>query len=331
MVSLSLLTVLSLLLVTMTNSTAQTWRYTTSKIEQFRSAGDGFEAMSRRISQATLNTYWDYDVPAAPTRYMRQSDLRFITGATEKLTSSATPHRPTHSIFFQAPLGFVDNAKDFEGLENLLNTWGYYVEFNEDRRPAFLKDIPEPPPKRYRYRLMEMMQPSNSLTIYSLIEAWRKANSSSPDKLYTKPDWFTKALSASNPPVHVLAENVIAMVILPKLSKIEDPSGVKLAPTYAYDTTVSKPADPSIDPQNQLPPVVQITLVAIDEASANRIADGETLPSFDELLTSLFTDAKNYDADIQALQAALTEQKINFRVFTSNISIRGAKWSNLKK
>lgn len=320
MVSLSLLTVLSLLLVTMTNSTASTWRYTTSKIEQFRSAGDGFEAMARRIGQATLNTYWDYDLPSAPTRYLRKSDLRFIAGVTETLTGSTAPHRPTQSIFFQAPLGFVDVPQNFSGLANLLNTWGYYLEFNRDNRPEFLKSIAVPPPDRYRYRLMELMQPSNNLNIYSLTNG---------KPTYNKRDWFTTALSAANPPVHVLAENVIAMVILPKLSKTEDESGVKLAPKYSYDSspTGATATTSSLDPQNQLPPVVQITLVAIDEASANRIADGSTPPTFDTLLGTLFADARKYDEDLKQLQDALIAEKINYRVFTSNVSIRGAKWS----
>jgi uncharacterized protein (TIGR02599 family) len=77
LVSVGLITLIALLLASMTNATASTWRYTTGRIEQFRSAEMAFEAVTRRLSQATLNTYWDYDNPAAPRKYVRQSDLRF--------------------------------------------------------------------------------------------------------------------------------------------------------------------------------------------------------------------------------------------------------------
>ena len=127
MVSVGLISLVAFILLSMTNSTASTWRYTTGRIEQFRGANTAFESITRRLSQATLNTYWDYDNPTKPTRYLRQSDLRFITGRTETLLATKTPRRPTHSVFFQAPLGFVNDDTNFSGLDNLINTWGYYV------------------------------------------------------------------------------------------------------------------------------------------------------------------------------------------------------------
>ena len=323
LVSMVLLTVVSLMLVSMTNSTASTWRYTTAKIEQFRGASDAFEAITRRLSQATLNTAWDYHYPGddttmQPDRYVRQSDLRFIAGKTESLLGSNSPRRPTHSIFFQAPLGFVDEQANFGGLVNLMNTWGYYVEFSKEIRPAFIDTLPNPPAARYRYRLMELMQPSNKLTIYS---------KTSGIPTYSGHEWFADSINATPPSVHVLAENVIALVLLPKLSKLEDPSGIKLAPNYAYDSTTSNTADPALDPKNQLPPIVQITMVAIDDVSAVRVSNGATTPSFDALLDTVFRSAKDYESDLATLQMALTQRKVNYRVFTSNVSIRGAKWS----
>lgn len=131
MVSVVLITLLTLLLVSMTNSAASTWRYTTARIEQFRGADIAFEAIARRLSQASLNTYWDYDNPTVPKKYLRQSDLRFVAGDAEILLKPATLRRPTHSVFFQAPLGYVGDTTNFGGLDNLINTWGYYVEFNK--------------------------------------------------------------------------------------------------------------------------------------------------------------------------------------------------------
>jgi len=343
MVSTALITLIALLLVTMTNSTAATWRYTTGRIEQFRGANNAFESITRRVSQATLNTYWDYldasgnPRPAnatnwVPKRYGRASDLRFITGSmtggAKKLVTTGSLRRPTHGVFFQAPLGFVDDTTNFGGLSNLINTWGYYVEFRDDTlvRPTFVTTTLVP--ARYRYRLMELMQPSNSITIYGLDSSKVPYNSGKK--------WFAESLptSAAAPPVnappspiHVLAENVIAMVVLPKLSKREETStGKTLSADYSYDTT-STNTDPDINPKSQLPPIVQVTLVAIDETSANRIANGSTPPAFDATLDTLFLDPKKFDADLATLQKTLTDLRLSSRVFTSNISIRGAKWS----
>ncbi|TCO87383.1 uncharacterized protein (TIGR02599 family) [Chthoniobacter flavus] len=343
MLSVVLIGLLAIILASMTSATASSWKYTSSKIEQFRSATSAFETITRRLSQATLNTSWDYHYPngmstGTPDKYVRQSDLRFIAGKAETLFASSNPLRPTHSIFFQAPAGYVDDTVNFSGLENLLNTWGYYIEYNEDTIPPFLQPLAHPlPPQaarislRNRWRLMEYMQPSNRLTIYS-------KTSGNPN--YTGHEWFLDGLSVTNPPTHVLAENIIAMVLLPKLSTAEDPTGIKLAPTYDYDSTVdttalNPSADPELNPKNQLPPVVQVSLVAIDEASAVRMS-GNDVNALTAELEGLFVKASQFEADLRkdptassdaSLESYLIKHKINYRIFTANVSLRGAKWS----
>ena len=109
---------------------------------EFRQARDGFDAISRRLSQATLNTYWDYDDPNVPTRYIRQSELRFLSGPTEGLAGATGGGRrwPTHGLFFQAPLGVSQpGADELTGMTTLLNSWGYFIEFGSDT--AFRPDI----------------------------------------------------------------------------------------------------------------------------------------------------------------------------------------------
>lgn len=349
MVSTALMTLLLLILVSVVNQTSATWQYTTGKVEQFRSARTGYEAMTRRVSQATLNTYWEYerDSTGAPSKYVRQSELRFIAGDGETLIGDAreqsgtSPHHVTHGVFFQAPLGFV-NDDAYTGLEKLVNTWGYFVEFNSDKEfiPPFLKSMQPPLPERFRYRLMELMQPSNELSVFNYTSGIGKyapniANnmrysSASPVSGFTGREWFTDPLSLPQAaPVHVLAENVIALIILPKLSPQEDPTGTKLARSYAYDSTEVK-TDPVINPKNQLPPMVQVTLVALDERSAERVASGSTPPSLG--LESLFQtradgSARAFDDDLHTLETSLIENKLSYRVFTTNVSIRGARWS----
>lgn len=81
----------------------------TGQLQAFQEARIGFETLNRKLRQATLNTYWDYDNPANPTRYQRSSELQFLSGPT------GTPffaglfgnHHPSHALFFAAPLGFI--------------------------------------------------------------------------------------------------------------------------------------------------------------------------------------------------------------------------------
>ncbi len=345
---MAVLVLIMSILLAMTTEMSKLWSTTTGKIEQFRGARDGFETMTRHLSQATLNTYWDYNNEAAPTSYIRQSELRFMVGKTETLAGQPTaPKRwPTYGVFFQAPLGFSEQSSNL-GLENLLNTWGYYLEFTDDsaERPAMITTQIAAP--RYRYRLMELMEPSESLSLYrytsglGLFQSGLSNNSlylsSSPPSGYTGKEWFTTPLSASL--THVLAENVIALIILPKLSTVEEQSlqtagtipsatiGTSLAPQYSYDSTALN-SNAALNPKNQLPPEVQITMVAIDEASAIRLAqvNGTTMPDLGQ--SSLFTTASNMTADLATLQQTLTSQHINFHVFTTSVGIAGAKWSS---
>ncbi len=354
MVATAVMALLMLILSQLVNHTSATWQYTTQKVEQFRSSRDAFESVTRRLSQATLNTYWEYerDCSGAPIRYVRQSELRFLAGDAATLIGNARqssggsdgtpPHHVTHGVFFQAPIGF-SNDPEYARLKTLLNTWGYFVEFGSDHAslPPFLKNSSAPPAERFRYRLMELMQPANELSLFSYTSGRGKykagePNSSlyssfSPPGGFTGREWFTEPLSVATPAprVHVLAENVIAMVILPKLAPQEDLTETKLAPSYRYDSTETK-TDPAINPRNQLPPVVQVTLVAMDERSANRIAMGSTPPDFglDQLFQATKANsATNYENDLKTLTDHLSEQRLSYRVFTTNVSIRGAKWS----
>lgn len=322
LVSLALVLLLLIVLVSMVDSTRHVWTYTSAKIEQFRESREGFESITRRLSQATLNTYWDYqrDANGNPTSYIRQSELRFISGPSIAGDSSSAPPRPTHSIFFQAPLGQSD-IDNYTTLVKMLNTVGYFIEFtsDEDFRPQII-NAAQPNRHHYRYRLMEMIEPSESLTIYNA-ESAAGGNST-----YTGIDWFTTALGTTNRPVRVLADNVVALVLLPKLAPEEDSTGIKLAPQYLYDSTQKK-AQASINPKNQLPPVIQVTMVAIDEDSAARLAAkfGETMPDLG--LRDLFKTAEDFTQDLQTLQNTLVAQRINYRIFTTDVAIRAAKWS----
>ena len=352
-VSTAVLALLLLLLLSMVNQTDSVWRQTRGKIEQFREAREGFESMTRRLGQATLNTYWDYvdadgntrtaanNLTFVPRAYRRQSELRFISGPGLAGSETSAPPRPTHALFFQAPLGFTAPLDDtdttytqYGGLENLLNTWGYFIELGDDRalKPAFVQA-----PDKTRFRLLELMQSSQAMELYGL-QVMAGGN-----PLYKGREWFLNPIN-STPlaarPVHVLAENVIALVLLPRLAAGEkDPKGAAyrasdLAPSYLYDSTATRDIA-ALNPSHQLPPVVQVTMVAIDEASAQRLTAADHTALL-KAMEPLFKNAADYETDLKigpataaqpSLETLLVTRRINYRVFTTQIAIKGAKWS----
>lgn len=333
LVSMAILSMLVLILLSITDATRKTWSYTNAKIEQFRDAREAFETITRRLSQATLNTYWDYHYPnndteKAPDGYVRQSELRFISGP------NLVEGSPSHSIFFQAPLGESDS---YSGMKNLLNTCGYFVEFGSDKdsRPSFVKS-----PERWRFRLMELIEPTESLSLYKYTSGRENdaADGEAKNISYKGKEWFTDPLAdAKNK--RAVADNILALVLLPKLANGEkrasDSGGElrpfephELAPNYTCDST-EESDDPALNPKNQLPPVVRVTMVAVDETSFNRLqGSGTTAPT---LLGKYFTDSSKFDEDLKGLEADLVKKKLNYRIFTTDVTLKAGKWSREQK
>ena len=92
LVSLGVLAILLLISAEVIGTVQTTWTSTNARVSQFREARTAFDIITRNLSQATLNTYLDYDnnyltaadpaaaTTTAPTRYERKSDLRFVCG-----------------------------------------------------------------------------------------------------------------------------------------------------------------------------------------------------------------------------------------------------------
>ena len=357
LVAAGIIVVIMAILLGMTDQTQRLVRATSSKVEQFQEARVAFESMTRRLSQATLNTFWDYvyDSNGKPTGYERKAELRFRSGPMKTITGSSGTEWPGHGVFFQAPLGMVTDNTKLGVLDHLMNSWGYFVEIGDDSKqlPSFLTSPTQLVTPRKRYRLLEFMEPSESLSVYKFQNDPNNRN------------WFSQsiAVSKTDRPVRVLAENVVALIILPRLSladekRISTTTPPVLAPNYNYDSTVT-PAGSSgslnsktlsgmlLNSYNQLPPVVQVTMVAIDEPSAKRLED---LYGTDPYLgigtnpdalsqSTLFTNpsvltesAKVAKGDITKFTNFLSSSKpknirASYRVFSTNVTIKGAKWS----
>ncbi len=331
LISTAVLAIVLVIVMQVVGGTGTIWKGTTGRAEQFREGRSAIEALTRTISQATLNPAWDYDrtsSTAPPTDYLRQSELRFTSGPSSALGLGA--NRFSHGIFFQAPLGLTRDSNKYAELGNVLNTSGFFIEFGSDAsyRPDFLDGaIPE----RHRFRLVEMRQPAEELTIYEYTSG---ADGMGQPKAitYTGKDWYQGPLGATVPPTTVLAENVIAMVILPKLSQADqDALGVDsdgLAPDFFYDTSAlgAGSTHVALSSRNQFPPLVEIRLVVIDEASAGRFENGSAVPDYG--VGDLFeTDAGSVDDQMLVLEERLRDLNISYEILSVTIAVTGAKWS----
>lgn len=286
------------ILVSIISQTGNVTRKATDKLIAFQSSRAAFDLMAAKLSQATLNSYWDYDKPTDPTRYVRKSELAFLTAR------AGDPMPGTVGtgfvVAFQAP-GGVTEKSDLKALPGLLNEFAYYVEYGNDAGPFGGES-------RYRYRLMQACRSTENF------QAYKQGNSA----------WVSE-IDASAAPI---AENIIFLGVWPRLSPNTDPEGDDLTQDFTYDSrgwggSGSQPAG-----SNQLPPMLQLTIVAIDEKVAARLCT-ESKPPGDLAGASngLFarSTTEYFQKDLAKLQATLDEKRISYRVFTTLVPIRESK------
>lgn len=339
MVAMGILSVLMLMLTVLLDQVQQSWRYAESRISQFREARVAFDLIAKNIGQASLNTYWDLKVDGngEVDGYFRTSELHFITldKAASALPATATQKPVGQAVFFQAPLGF---STRYRNLNNLFNGRGYFVSFGSDKlfKPSFVKS-----PDRYRYRLMEFRPPAEANQVFQDGQDERAAGE---PQVFDQ--WYKQALGVGDgnfeSHLNPLAENIIALIVSPRDS-LEDPTSTrgetfsKIAPNYDYDSNYQATGGPAADEfsaySQQVPPLVRLTVVAMDETSAVRNDNGAGEPTaIEAALGGLFLKTEDYTRDVETLSSRLNadDTKVNHKVFSSLVMLRSAKWSGTK-
>jgi uncharacterized protein (TIGR02599 family) len=289
-----------------------------AKVDAFQSARTGFEAVNRTLGIATLNTYWDYfdsnrrprgtNANFTPALYGRQSDLHFLI-TNSSFTPSSGLEPVGHAMFFQAPLGYFTNAST-ANPPGSLNPCGFFVAYGNDPTKPNIQELLNRP----RFRLYQWLPSSESLSVDPKLGR------------ITTAAWITPT-NALQP----LAENIIAFVV-----RVPSPESVGFstsATNYFWDslTTWSTGTQPA--QMHQLPPLVNVTMVAIEEGAANRLAGtASTAASAASLLgltnlEGLFATPASYDNDLAALERGLFSKGIPYRVFTATVPLRGSRWS----
>jgi len=298
LLSMTILLVLVVVLAVMNNESLALLRRSSSQAQMFQKARDSFELMNRQLSLATMNPYWDYDDPADPKRYLRKSWLAFVSGESRALLGKT--RGPGQCVFFQAPLGRMEDGRMRE-LNLVLNTCGFYVEYgnaNADA-PAILNR-----PPRYRYRLMGVQTSAEEMGIYTSAPSGN--------------DWITGAAASAR----VLAENVLLLVIRPL-----DASGADLAGEgYQYDSRLDATEEPQPRSSNQLPPYLEVTLIAASEESIARLDSGGGWQIAEN--PGWFTRPDQYAEDLADFEKLLKADRVAYRVFRQTVALPNSKWSD---
>jgi uncharacterized protein (TIGR02599 family) len=136
---------------------------------------------------------------------------------------------------------------------------------------------------------------------------------------------WVSGINASAAPI---AENIIFMAVWPRLSPNTDPEGDDLTQNFAYNSRGWSGPGSQPPSSNQLPPMLQLTIVAIDEKAAARLCTQSSPPGdLTGALNGLFTksNAEDFQEDLANLQATLNEKRISHRVFTTLVPIRESK------
>lgn len=342
LVTTAVLGLFVVLLLSVTDSSFRLWRQTAADISMFDAARAAYDTMTRRLSQATLNTYLDYydsqwkrrgagHANFVPARYGRASDLAFYSGPADAVLTSGGP-TSGHGVFFFAPLGYVAANATLADLASLLNPVGYYVEWGSDvtLRPSFLASLPA----RYRFRLIEAIQPSQNFSYYPQLTDDNRINDF-PE------NWVSATAGHSSAVRNVLAENILLLIIRPELPErdVQELFGPSAKPwditaDYVYDSRAgeSRSTNPEAAQFAQLPPMLRVVMVAISEKDAARlIGNSSSIPTPFQLNPSWFQIPSNLEADLAALASQLAAANIQFRVFNSVIPLRSAKFSARKE
>lgn len=309
--AISVLFLLLTLLMTVINSVSTTIRRTSTTIDSAAISRTGFDLLTQKLGQATLNTYWDYDDVSAPTVYRRQSDLHFL------IQQNTQNPAMGQEIYFVAPESYATTGP-LQSTSGLLNACSFFVEYsgNEGYRPGALGDANQ----RYRYRLVHGIQPTEALGVYTST---------------TGAGWIEKISNGGTTMsggVMPIADNVIAMIAWPRLASTDDPEGDALVRdgAFGYDSRFEALEVPQPVWANQLPPTVQVTLVTISEASAARLDTGTATPPaiIENALNGKFASITTFDQDLADLSTELTTANVEFHINTTSIPLRESKWSS---
>ncbi len=333
----ALFSVLLIVVFQMVNVVSNVYNQAGSRIESFSEGRAAFTEIAERLAQATLFPYLDYtseDPVDSEDVFAYTSDLHFLCGRADQVIPQApqTTGAGGHAVLFHATRGIASTPEgDLAALPGLLNATGFYIEYGtpDDYAPAFLrssgaKDQPA------RFRLVEILQPTEKNRVY---EGYADGTQGEGESTNTSA-WIDKLQLNGGDEIdrHILADNIIALVIRPKDPAFVEPSII--APDYRYDSrkaTNNSAAGTKLAriTRHQLPPVVEVIVVAIDERSAARL-DRDWGKNVANVLglESYFRKASEaaLESDLETLGERLTENDVTYKIFRGDVVLKNSRW-----
>jgi uncharacterized protein (TIGR02599 family) len=306
LVSFAVFSLIMALVLSVIGQTSLILRRSTNDMGSFQSARQAFDILTRSVGQATLGSYWDYQFTSGqPARYRRNSDLNFVLGPAGVDGLPGTPGCG-QAVFFQALLGKIGVGQTSIGVQQLLNEIGFYVEFgsNRDYLPSLLAAQLQ---EKYRYRLFQSIKPTSQLDIYTTSsgQSWIDTANAQP-----------------------VADNVIALVLIPSRASAEEARLGPLVTEFKYDSRLNASDRPQPVTAHQLPPFCATYLIAIDEDSATRLDKGSAAPTaIAQALSEKFKDLSQLEDDLRDLITELRDAGVVARVFSIRLPMRESKWS----
>src|ERR1700677_2998267 len=148
LITLAILLIILVTVVQFMTEIDQAWK--SAAADPFAEAQNAFETVAHNLATATLAPYQDYaDSTGAfrsnsafvPDHLARRSDLDFVCGpgaGTNGLLTASGRTTTGSGVFFLAAQGYTQTYAH-TGMEHLLNTMGYLVEFgDDDAAPGFI-------------------------------------------------------------------------------------------------------------------------------------------------------------------------------------------------
>ena len=168
LITLAILLVILVAVMQFLTDVDQAWK--SAAADPFAEAQNAFETVAKNLAAATLAPYQDYadssgafrtNAAFVPDHLARRSDLDFVCGpgaGANGLLAASGRATTGSGVFFLAPQGYTQTYAH-TGMERLLNTMGYLVEFgDDDAAPGFIL----PQTHWWRWRLKQVLQPGFS-------------------------------------------------------------------------------------------------------------------------------------------------------------------------
>ena len=311
---LATLVVLLLILVALeqfVESIGASWHAAAS--DPFAEASAAFATVTQNLSVATLEPYRDYaDATGAfrtagsagfmPYGMKRHSDLDFVcgpSGGTGVAGAQRSDDGDEQRVFRRSRRRDGDARATGHGASAQRAGLLRRVRRRQGRA-AFLLGT-----SRLRWRLKQVMQPSDRCRSFPT-RPRRRGSSSLPCRPGDPVSW--RRMSSRCRPAGTRGE------------RFGRGAGARLRLRFA------RHGNPLT--LHQLPPRVHLALVAIDEASAVRLAarNGSRAPAL--VAQRLFQHAAQLRADLATLDASAHGGKIGHRIFQRDIALPAAAWSN---